>query len=116
MRILIVEDEYYLAADLAEALQARGVEVVGPVGTYEDAVAAVAAEEFDKAVLDMNLRGEMSYAVAAALDEADIPYVIATGYSAESLPDNLRDKPRIEKPFRPERVAEMLAPELGAPA
>lgn len=114
MRVLIVEDEYYLAADLAEALQARGVEVVGPVGTYEEAIAAIATDGFDKAVLDMNLRGEMSFAIAAALDDAGIPYVIATGYSAESLPHDLRDKPRIEKPFRPERVAELLVPEPRA--
>lgn len=109
MRILIVEDEYYLAADLAEALRERGADVVGPVGTFEEAMRAVAEGDIDQAVLDMNLRGEMSFAVAERLDEAGIPYVIATGYSAESLPESLRDKPRIEKPFRPERVAEMLA-------
>lgn len=108
MRVLIVEDEYYLAADLAEALRARGAEIVGPVGTYEEAMAAVAGENIDRAVLDMNLRGEMSYAVAARLDKAGIPYVIATGYSAESLPEALRNRPRIEKPFRPEQVAELL--------
>ena len=113
MRILIVEDEYYLAADLAEALRARGAEVIGPVGGFEEAMAAVAAGGIDRAVLDVNLRGEMSFAVAARFDEAGIRYVIATGYGADSLPEALRDKPRIEKPYRPERVAEMLAPELG---
>ena len=108
MRILIVEDEYFLAADLAEALRARGAEVIGPVGTFEEAMAAIEGGGIDSVVLDMNLRGEMSYAVAERLDSAGIPYVIATGYSAESLPEALRDKPRIEKPFRPERVAEMI--------
>ncbi len=114
MRILIVEDEYYLAADLAEALRERGAELVGPVGSFDEAMAAIETGGIDRVVLDMNLRGEMSYEVAARLDEMDVPYVIATGYSGESLPEALRDKPRIEKPFRPERVAEMLTPELGA--
>jgi DNA-binding NtrC family response regulator len=111
MRILIVEDEYYLAADLADQLRARGAEVVGPVGALADALAAIAAGGIDRAVIDMNLRGEMSFAVAERLDEAGIPYLIATGYGAETLPEALRDKPRIEKPFRPESVAEMLVAE-----
>jgi DNA-binding NtrC family response regulator len=107
-RILIVEDEYYLAADLAESLRAWGAAVVGPVGSYDEAVAAVEAAGFDTVVLDMNLRGETSHKLAEKLDELAIPYLIATGYSAESLPERLRGKPRIEKPFRPERVAEIL--------
>ena len=114
LRVLIVEDEYYLAADLAEALQARGARIVGPVGTFDEALAAVAADEIDMALLDMNLRGEMSFAVAERLDEAGIPFVIATGYSTESLPESLRDRPRVEKPFRPEQVADMIL--AAAPA
>ena len=47
LRVLIVEDEYYLAADLAEALQARGARIVGPVGTFDEALAAVAADEIE---------------------------------------------------------------------
>ena len=108
MRILIVEDEYYLAADLAEALRAQDAEVIGPVGSFDEAMAAIESGGIDKVVLDMNLRGEMSFTVAERLDEAGIPYVIATGYSAESLPEALRGKPRIGKPFRPERVAAMI--------
>lgn len=114
LRVLIVEDEYYLAADLAEALQARGARIVGPVGTFDEALAAVAADEIDMALLDMNLRGEMSFAVAERLAEAGIPFVIATGYSTESLPESLRDRPRVEKPFRPEQVADMIL--AAAPA
>lgn len=113
MRILIVEDEYYLAADLAEDLRTRGFEVVGPVGTLDEALAAIEEANVDRAVLDMNLRGEMSFAVAEKLDKAGIPYLIATGYGVEALPEALRDKPRIEKPYRPERVAELLAPALN---
>ena len=109
LRVLIVEDEYYLAADLAEALQARGARIVGPVGTFDEALAAVAADEIDMALLDMNLRGEMSFAVAERLAEAGIPFVIATGYSTESLPESLRDRPRVEKPFRPEVMRDVLA-------
>ena len=111
VRILIVEDEYYLAADLAAALSARGAEVVGPVGTLEDAERALATERIDRAVLDVNLRGQMSFPVAERLEAAGIPYVIATGYSEGSLPERFRGRPRLEKPFRAERVADLV---LGA--
>ena len=108
MRILIVEDEYYLAADLAQALGAAGAAVVGPVATLAEAVAALDAGAIDGAVLDVNLRGEMSFPIADRLDSARIPYVITTGYSAESLPERFRGKLRVEKPFRAERVAELI--------
>lgn len=108
MRVLIVEDEYYLAADLAAALNGAGVEVAGPVGTLAEAERLIEAGGIDRAVLDVNLRGEMSFPIAERLDAAGVPYVIATGYSAESLPEKFRDKPRLEKPFRPEAVARRL--------
>ncbi|MBV9881839.1 MAG: response regulator [Sphingomonadaceae bacterium] len=111
MRVLIVEDEYYLADDLAAALGARGAEVVGPVGTLAEAEQALTRERVDRAVLDINLRGEMSFPIADRLEAAGIPYVIATGYSCETLPRRFRDKPRIEKPFRPEALATLMLAE-----
>lgn len=110
MRILVVEDEYYLGVDLAEALRARGAEVIGPAATLDEAMRAVESRWIDRAVLDINLSGEMSYAIADRLDSAGIPYVIATGYSADSLPERFRGKPRLGKPFRPEALTAMLLP------
>ncbi len=109
LRVLIVEDEYYLADDLANTLRSRGADVVGPVGTLEDAIRALETENLDKAVLDMNLRGEMAFEIADRLEAARVPFVIATGYSADSLPERLRDKPRLEKPFDPDRLAALIA-------
>lgn len=111
MRILIVEDEYYLAADLAATLRDEGIEVAGPVGTLADAERLIDQGGIDRAVLDVNLRGEMSFPIAERLEEAGVPFVIATGYSGESLPERFRDKPRLEKPFRPEVVARLLVQE-----
>ena len=107
--ILVVEDEYFLADDLAQVLQAHGARVVGPVGTVEDAARAIELERPDKAVLDMNLRGEMAYRIAEQLDAAEVPFVIATGYSGDSLPESLRDRPRVEKPFDMARLVDLIA-------
>ena len=109
MRVLIVEDEYYLANDLAEEFRARGAQVIGPIGTVEEAFRAIEDGSIDCAVLDVNLRGEVSFPIADRFDAEAIPYVITTGYSEESLPERFRSKTRLEKPFRPELLARILA-------
>jgi DNA-binding response OmpR family regulator len=115
LRILIVEDEYLLAADLAEAMRARGAEVIGPVATLAEAMRAVETNWIDRAVLDLDLGGEMSFAVADRLEAAAIPYVIATGCARESLPERFRAKPRLDKPFRIETLAGMMASPTALP-
>ena len=110
-RVLVVEDEYFLAEDMAEALQKLGAEVVGPVPTRDKALALLAAEPVDAAVLDINLKGEMVFPVAQALTEQGIPFVFATGYDQTAIPAEYQDTPRWEKPFDPEAFAEAL-PEI----
>ena len=107
-RILIVEDEYYLADDLAAALRRAGAEVLGPAATLDDAEDAVRAGGFDCAIVDMNLRGDMAFPIADRLGTAGIPFLIATGYNSGSLPDRFADTPRIEKPFDPAKVIEAV--------
>ena len=107
-RILIVEDEYYLADDLASALRSAGAEIVGPAGTLEEAQAFVEGDGFDCAVVDMNLRGDMAFPIADQLREAGIPFLIATGYNSASLPARFDDVPRVEKPSDTRKVIEAI--------
>jgi DNA-binding NtrC family response regulator len=111
-RVLVVEDEYYLADDLSRSLAEAGAEVVGPVATLADAEREVAEGKFDCAVVDMNLHGDFAYAIAERLGSEGVPLVITTGYNSGSIPDALRDVPRVEKPFAPDRIVELLA-EMG---
>jgi DNA-binding response OmpR family regulator len=104
-RILIVEDEFYLADDLARVLRESGAEVVGPVAAVAEAERLVGEGGLDCAILDINLRGEMSFPVADCLEAAGIPYLIATGYNSASLPERFSGHPRLEKPFEPEQLA-----------
>jgi DNA-binding response OmpR family regulator len=105
-RILIVEDEYYLADDLVRALQGQGAEVAGPVGTLAEAERLVAEGRIDCAILDINLRGEMAFPVADRLGEAGVPFLIASGYSRDHLPERFKGVPHLQKPFDP---AQLLA-------
>lgn len=103
-RILIVEDEYYLADDLARVLERLGAEVIGPVGSLDEAEVLVSEGKFDCAILDINLRGEMAFPIADRLESKGIPFIVASGYNSAAIPDRFLAVPRVEKPFNPREV------------
>ena len=73
-RILIVEDEYFIAEDLAHGLRRRGALVLGPVATIDDAMEIInEGGPLDGAVLDVNLGGRMSFAIADVLRKKACP-------------------------------------------
>ena len=101
-RILVVEDEYFIADDMAKALEKLGAEVVGPAADQEKALALLSsAELIDAAVLDINLRGATVFPIADILIEQGVPFVFATGYAPASVPPVYAGIPRWEKPFNP---------------
>jgi len=108
-RLLIVEDEFYLAQDLAQDLSARGATVIGPVPTVDDALDLIEdTDQIDGAMLDLNLQGELAYPVADALIARGVPFVFTTGYDASSIPSRYAAVARCEKPVDPNRVANAL--------
>jgi CheY-like chemotaxis protein len=109
-RLLVVEDEYLIAADLALALDDGGAEVVGPAGSVEDALELIAAQSpLDAAVLDINLGNERAYPIADALRERGVPFIFATGYDPWIIPQAYRDVPRCNKPVDLRVLARLLA-------
>lgn len=114
-RILVVEDEFLMANVLRLALTRYGAEILGPAATLERALALVeAVDRIDGAILDINLRGAMTYPLADALMRRKVPFVFATGYDEEVVPDSYRHVPRCEKPVRPDEVARILSREIKA--
>ncbi|HYZ63873.1 MAG TPA: response regulator [Acetobacteraceae bacterium] len=108
-RVLLLEDEYFIADDMARALTASGVEVVGPVATVGAAMELIArSDRLDGAVLDINLRGETVYPVAEALEARGVPFIFATGYDEATIPPRFAGVRRCEKPVDPGRVAKAL--------
>lgn len=98
-RILVIEDEYYIASDLKIALQKADAIVVGPVGDLGRGLALLDDDRLDAAVLDVNLEGAASYPIADRLTDRQVPYLFVTGYDDWALPDSYRQVPRITKPF-----------------
>jgi DNA-binding response OmpR family regulator len=97
--VLIVEDDFFIADDLADALRRRGATVVGPFGTLGQAQTAIDTLAFDCAVLDLNLHGELAFDIAETLDRKRVPVFLASGYDADSIPKHLRHIERVEKPY-----------------
>lgn len=102
-RVLVVEDDYYLATDAARALRGAGAEVLGPAAT-EDAARAVLLEQERRqqrphaVLLDINLGPGPSFGLAGTLLGAGIPFVFATGYDQEAIPPEFAGVERLEKP------------------
>jgi two-component SAPR family response regulator len=104
-RILLVEDDYLIATELARFFSSRGATVIGPAGTVSAALRLLErTEEVDLAMIDMNLRGEMAFPIADKLQERGIRFAFATGYDEDAIPSRYRAVPRCEKPVSPARI------------
>ena len=99
-RILVVEDEFFIVQEMVAVLEAVGVIVVGPAASLEAAMTLANVEqELDGAILDVHVRGELIFPVAAVLKDRAVPFIFATGYGSEFFPDELGGAPRLQKPF-----------------
>ena len=111
--ILIVEDEPLIAMMLEDFLLSQGHEVRGPCKSVAEGLAAVEADDFDLAILDVNLKGESVWPVATALRAKDIPFVLASGGHVEAPPAEFANTPMIEKPYTIDRVLPVIRDALG---
>ena len=107
-RLLVVEDEMFVAMLIEDLLVEEGCTVVGPAASVADALKLMDGTRLDGAVLDVNLGSETVYPVADALGRAGVPFVFVTGYGAGSLIEAHRGHPTIAKPFDPSRFADEL--------
>ena len=115
-RVLVVEDEYLLAYQLAHALEDLGAQILGPVPSVKEALALIEAEgQIDSAVLDVNLDGEMVFPVAEALEARNIGFVFTTGYEPLAIPERYQHVPRCEKPVAPQAIVLALGRSAVSP-
>jgi CheY-like chemotaxis protein len=108
--ILVVEDEYLIALDLARTLCELGAQVLGPVPSADEALHLIRerGEELDAAILDVNLGSHTVYPVADHLRERGIRFVFATGYDAWTIPEAYGDVPRCDKPINTDELVRVL--------
>ena len=96
--------------DMLADLGCESVTVASKVGT---AISLIEGQEFDTAMLDLNLNGIESYPVADALAARDVPYFFLTGNSLTDMKDGYRDRHVLSKPFTFEQLSGILSRSLG---
>lgn len=84
LRILVVEDDYFVAERLAREIQADGDVVVGPFADVHDAIQRVGLVQ--AAILDVKVQDETSFQVADSLVHHGVPLVFLTGYDPQVVP------------------------------
>jgi CheY-like chemotaxis protein len=107
--ILVVEDEAMVSMLLEDMVLDCGGRIVGPVATFDQALAIARDAEFDVAILDLNLNGTLSYPIAEIIRGRGIPVIFATGYGADGLRDSFRECPTLQKPFSQQDFAQAVA-------
>lgn len=103
-RVVIVEDEMFVALHLETVLQDLGLEVCDIVATGSSAVQTVRNLSPDIVFMDINLRGDIDGVEAARIirTSSEIPIVFITAYGDQAtlsrINDIAPDAPVIQKP------------------
>jgi CheY-like chemotaxis protein len=115
-RVLVVEDEAMIRMLLEGMLADIGYTMTAEAGALGEAMALAKQEEFDIAILDVNLHNEPITPVAEILTQRGLPFVFATGADLRGVPQAYRSHPTLQKPFRVEALQQALQAVAPKPA
>jgi CheY-like chemotaxis protein len=105
-KVLVAEDNLFVADNLSMLLKAAGCSVVGPAPAVEQAMRLARWSTLDGAVVDVSLRGEHSFPVAGLLRDRHIPFLFIVWSDLPLIiPEELRFVPALSKPIDSEFLA-----------
>lgn len=114
LRVLVVENDEMSAALLQMQLVQAGALVVGLAASVAEALRLLEENTPDVALLDYRLaHNETSEPVARALGNRGIPYVLATGMTADQLPPAMQTGVLLIKPYLSAELAAALQRAVG---
>lgn len=108
-RVLVVEDESLVAMLIEDMLSDMGYEVVAVAARFDQALETARTIGADLAILDLNLAGTRTDAVAEVLRARGIPFMFATGYGAAGVTAEWSHVPVVQKPFQESDLSRALA-------
>jgi CheY-like chemotaxis protein len=112
-KVLVVEDEMMIAMLIEDMLDELGCKLVGPATNVPRALELIGKERVEVAVLDLNLDGKDTYAIADALRQKNVPFIFATGYGSTGMRPEYGDRPVLQKPFQAKDLETALAEALA---
>lgn len=114
-KVLVVEDEIFVALDVAATVEDANGTVVGPVGTVRQAIDLISKQPVDAAILDVNFADGDLEPILDHLKSQNIFVVIHTG---GGLPAHLAARypevPVFQKPVPPYVLTRALATALSS--
>lgn len=115
MRVLLVEDDHAIVRALTDLLEGEGF-TVRSCATQDGACAALAAEDFDIALLDVTLAQGNGFAVCAAAREAapEMPVIFLTASDDEYSTVAGLDMGAVDYIAKPFRARELISRIRGA--
>jgi len=114
LNILLVEDEALIAIDVGQLLADTECRVIGPCRDVVDALHAIENEHIDCGILDIRLGAEHSLHLADMLVARNVPFIWMSGYDAQILPAQHRNRPFLCKPFAADELFDALAAALAS--
>jgi DNA-binding NarL/FixJ family response regulator len=112
-RILLVEDDYFVALDAEYALRGAGFIVVGTAATAEEAIALAEKETLSLAVMDIRLAGERD-GIDAAVElyrRCGVRSIFATAHADQEMRRRAAAAEPLgwlPKPYTTESLAEVV--------
>jgi CheY-like chemotaxis protein len=112
-RILLVEDEGFIALDMMMILRDVGAVVVGPVTTLAQALDVAHGIAVDAALLDVSLARQLVWPAADVLMQRGVPIIFVTGYAGMEFPRPYAPCLKLEKPVDKKALFAALAQAMG---
>ena len=107
--VFLLEDEALILLDLTSTIEGLGWKVAHVASDLSKALEIAEHATFDVAMLDMNVRGGESTAVARKLEERRIPFVITTGYDVDRLRKEFPEVAFLQKPYVAREIERALS-------
>lgn len=111
--ILVVEDEWLIALDLAMLVEEQGHIVIGPASTVPGALALIDAKHIDAAFLDISLGAEKSFPIAEKLESMDVPLTFVSAYAKSDISAKFHKYDLLPKPVPAPLLRQQLLKMLG---